>query len=148
VSAEFYRSARLRVRYKETDQMGVVHHANYLSWFEMGRTELIREAGLSYRQLEERGILLPLTDTSLSFKYPARYDDEIEVRTWVEEISPVRIVFAYEIRRAADEQLLVTGKTHHAFTTPDFRPVRVNRLQPEVFEWLKEEHLRAFPPVM
>lgn len=130
-------SHSFRVRYGETDQMGVVYHANYLNWFEMGRTELIRSAQLSYRQLEEKGVLLPLTDAVLSYKKPARYDDVLEVRTIVEELTPVRLTFAYEIYRMPDEELLVTGKTMHVFTTTELRPIRLSRVEPDVYRWLE-----------
>ncbi|RNB70063.1 acyl-CoA thioesterase [Brevibacillus panacihumi] len=130
----------LRARYGETDQMSVVYHANYLNWFEVGRTELIRAAGLTYRQLEEKGILLPLTDASLSFKKPARYDDVVEIRTHVDLISPLRLTFAYEIVRLPDEELLVTGKTMHVFTTTDLRPIRLSKTEPEVYAWLEAQH--------
>jgi len=130
----------LRARYGETDQMSVVYHANYLNWFEVGRTELIRAAGLTYRQLEEKGIMLPLTDASLSFKKPARYDDVVEIRTHVEQISPLRLTFAYEIVRLQDEELLVSGKTMHVFTTTDLRPIRLSKTEPEVYRWLEAQH--------
>lgn len=131
---------QLRVRYGETDQMGVVYHTNYLNWFEVGRTELIRHAGLTYRQLEEKGMLLPLTDASLSYKKPAKYDDVVEIRTTVAEISPLRLTFAYEIYRLPEEELLVTGKTMHVFTNKDLKPIRLPRSEPEVYQWLEEQH--------
>ncbi|HZG79388.1 MAG TPA: thioesterase family protein [Brevibacillus sp.] len=130
----------LRVRYGETDQMSVVYHTNYLNWFEVGRTELIRAAGLSYRQLEEKGVLLPLTDASIAYKKPAKYDDVVEIRTHVELISPLRLTFAYEIVRLPDEELLVTGKTMHVFTTTDLRPIRLSKTEPEVYAWLEAQH--------
>lgn len=129
---------RIRVRYSETDQMGVVYHANYLNWFEVGRTEFIRETGVTYRSLEEKGILLPVTDVSLSYKQPTRYDDWVEIRTQLEELSMVRLTFGYEIYRVADEQLLVAGKTKHAFTTMEMKPIRLARVVPEVYALLEE----------
>jgi len=136
-----YHPARIRVRYGETDQMGVVYHANYLNWFEVGRTELLREAGVTYRQLEEQGLMLPLTDASLSYKVPARYDDVLEVRTRIAYLNPLRLDFAYEIVRLEDEQLLVTGMTKHVFTNLQLRPVRLQRVKPDLYEWL----LAAWP---
>jgi acyl-CoA thioester hydrolase len=120
--------------------MGVVYHANYLNWFEMGRTELIRSAQLSYRQLEEKGVLLPLTDAVLTYKKPARYDDLLEVRTIVEEITPVRLTFRYEICRMPDDELLVWGKTMHVFTTKDLKPIRLSRAEPDLYRWLEMQH--------
>lgn len=120
--------------------MGVVYHTNYLNWFEVGRTELIRHAGLTYRQLEEKGMLLPLTDASLSYKKPAKYDDVVEIRTTVAEISPLRLTFAYEIYRLPEEELLVTGKTMHVFTSTELKPIRLPRSEPEVYRWLESQH--------
>lgn len=131
---------RLRVRYGETDQMGVVYHTNYLNWFEVGRTDLLRHAGLTYRELEEKGVLLPVTEASIIYKKPARYDDEVEVRTVVDEISPVRLTFAYEIYRLPDQELLVTGKTIHVFTGKTLKPIRLSRVEPDVYAWLETQH--------
>ncbi len=131
-----YAAVQFRVRYGETDQMGVVYHTNYLNWMEIGRTNYLRDAALSYRELEEKGLLLPLTDASVSFKAPARYDDMVEVRTWVLQVTPVRLDFAYEVYRACDGQLLVSGVTKHVFTNREFKPLRVNRFMPELYEWL------------
>lgn len=133
-------SHRLRVRYQETDQMGVVYHANYLNWFEVGRTEMMRDAGLTYRELEDRGLLLPVTDASLSYKKPARYDDEVEIRTSVTELTAVRLTFAYGIFRLPDEELLVSGATMHVFTNKELRPVRLSRTEPYVYDWLETQH--------
>jgi len=88
-----------RVRYQETDQMGVVYHANYLNWFEIGRTEMIRELGFSYREMEEAGALLPVVDLDVKYHQPARYDDQITVFTRMIDFSPLRIHYAYEVRR-------------------------------------------------
>ncbi len=123
--------------------MGVVYHTNYLNWFEIGRTELIREAGFSYRELEERGVLLPVTDAAISFKHPARYDDIVEVRTRIEQLSPLRLDFAYEIRRVPDELLLVSGATRHVFTSRELKPLRLPRLLPDLYAWLEAEYARA-----
>lgn len=133
-------SHRLRVRYGETDQMGVVYHTNYLNWFEVGRTELIRHAGITYRELEEKGVLLPVTDANISYKQPARYDDEVEIRTRVKEISPVRLTFAYVIVRLPDQQLLVSGETMHVFTNAALRPIRLSRAVPDIYDWLDSQH--------
>ncbi|GED28638.1 acyl-CoA thioester hydrolase [Brevibacillus agri] len=131
---------RLRVRYGETDQMGVVYHTNYLNWFEVGRTELIRNAGLTYRELEERGVLLPVTDASLSYKKPARYDDVVEIQTRVKELSAVRLAFAYDIIRVSDQELLASGETMHVFTNAELKPIRLSRTEPEVYAWLDAQY--------
>jgi acyl-CoA thioester hydrolase len=99
----------LRVRYSETDQMGVVYHTNYLNWMEWARTELIRECGFPYRQIEERGLLLPVLEADLKFRLPARYDDVVTVFTRINVFTNVRLEFAYEIRRQSDLKKTGTG---------------------------------------
>lgn len=103
-----------RVRYAETDQAGVVYHANYLVWFEIGRVELCRACGFNYRDMEiEEDALLPVTEVKAIYRQPARYDDQILIRTRLLKLRSRAISFAYEIRRASDDQLLATGETHH-----------------------------------
>lgn len=111
-----------RVRYGETDQMGVVYHANYLVYFELGRTELIRELGFPYAKFEEDGIRLPVVSTALRFYSAARYDDEIAVGTRLTEVTAVRVRFDYEVR--CDGTLLATGHTVLACVGPKGRPRR------------------------
>jgi acyl-CoA thioester hydrolase len=117
--------SRVRVRYAETDQMGVVYHANYFVWFEVGRTDLLRAAGWTYREMEAEGLSLPVIQAQCDYKQPARYDDELEVRTTGELMSPVRVAFSYEIVRPADGELLAIGKTVHATLDRDGRPSRL-----------------------
>src|SRR5271170_232995 len=99
----------IRVRYAETDRMGLLHHANYLVYFEQGRTELLRSAGIAYRDLEDQGFLLVLTHVDVRYKAPARYDDLLTLRTSVERTTAVRIDHRYELLRA--DTLLAEGKT-------------------------------------
>ncbi|TXK84217.1 thioesterase family protein [Paenibacillus sp. N3.4] len=142
---------QLRVRYGETDQMGVVYHPNYLTWFEIGRTEFIRELGYPYRRIEEKGLLLPVIEAGTSFKKPARYDDVVKIYTRVVEISSVRLRFAYEIRRVTGEaaadtsfsfepigELLVIGTTSHVWVNPSWKPVRIEKEAPELWLLLNE----------
>ncbi|WP_053992584.1 thioesterase family protein [Mangrovimonas sp. TPBH4] len=105
---------KFRIRYGETDQMGVVYHGNYAQYFEMGRTEWLRKFGVSYRQMEEEGIMLPVVFLSVNFKKSARYDDEVRVKTTLAKIPSASIEFDYEIFNAENE-LLTTGKTVLAF---------------------------------
>ncbi len=126
----------LRVRYQETDQMGVVYHANYLNWFEVGRTELIRELGMPYQTLEARGLLLPVIEADLKFRSPARYDDLVTVDTTVIDATNLRIRFAYEIKRG--EELLVSGGTQHVWLNRDWKPVRIDREAPDLYALLTE----------
>jgi acyl-CoA thioester hydrolase len=105
--------ASVTVRYAETDMMGVVYHANYLPWFEIGRTTLLKELGISYRDLETDGFRLPVLEVSARYLRPARYDDTLEVTTVLKERPLVRIRLEYEVRRG--DELLATGTTVHAF---------------------------------
>ena len=117
--------SRIRVRYAETDQMGVVYHANFFIWFEVGRTDLLRAAGWTYREMEADGLSLPVIEAHCDFKQPARYDDELEVRTTGELMSPVRVAFSYEVVRPADGELLAKGRTVHATLDRSGRPSRL-----------------------
>lgn len=100
-----------RVNYSETDQMGFVYHANYLVWMDMARTEHLRERGVSYRELEEQGIFLAVTDVRVRYRQAARYDDLIRIRCWVRDLATRRVIFGYAIERDATNELLATGET-------------------------------------
>jgi acyl-CoA thioester hydrolase len=126
-----------RVRYSETDQMGVVYHANYANWFEIGRTELIRELGITYAEIERRGLVLPLTELTIRYKQPARYDDFLEIRTAVASCSTIRLVFDVQVVR--DGQVLAEGTTHHVWLNRDWKPVRLDKVYPELFELIKSQ---------
>ncbi len=114
-----------RVRYADTDQMGVVYYANYLVWFEIGRTEWLRQAGTTYRALEESGIILPVIDVRCEYRQPARYDDEIEIRTRGTLVSGVRVRFDYEIARRETGAVAACGYTVHASVDASGRPRRL-----------------------
>ncbi|MUG73655.1 YbgC/FadM family acyl-CoA thioesterase [Paenibacillus validus] len=124
-------SCEFRVRYQETDQMGVVYHANYLTWFEVGRTEMIRSLGMPYQTLEARGLLLPLIEADLKFKQPAKYDDTVTIYTRVTAFTHLRLDFAYEVKRG--EELLVTGSTRHVWVNRDWKPTRIDREAPDLY---------------
>jgi len=131
---------QVTVRYAETDMMGVVYHANYLPWFEIGRTTLLREQGLPYRELEAMGYRLPVLEISARYLRPAVYDDTLTILTTMREKPILRLVLDYEVRRgpqgeshdsaspnlggAAGGELLATGRSTHAFIDKDGRPVR------------------------
>jgi len=107
--------ATVRVRYAETDRMNVVHHASYIVWFEVGRSELMRAAGIPYRELEDaHGLLFPVIEVGATYRQPAAYDEELEVRTTCTTLSPVRVRFDYEIARPGSDQVLAAGFTVHA----------------------------------
>ncbi len=117
--------SRVRVRYAETDQMGVVYHSNYFIWFEVGRTDLLRGNGWTYREMEADGVSLPVIEARCEYRQPARYDDDLEIRTTGSLMSPVRVAFAYEIVRPSDQQTVATGQTVHAAIDRNGRPCRL-----------------------
>jgi acyl-CoA thioester hydrolase len=107
--------------------MGVVYYANYFVWFEVGRTDLLRAAGWTYRDMEQDGVVLPVIESHCEYRQPARYDDELEIRTAVTLLSPVRVRFDYEVVRPCDEMLLALGRTVHAALDDAGRPTRLPR---------------------
>ena len=115
----------LRVRYGEVDRMGVVYHANYLPYFEQGRTEFLRALGTTYREVEASGLLLVVADAGLKFLRPAGYDDLLRVRTRLSELSGVRMLFEYEVDRPLDGVRIATGHTTLAACDLDGRPIRL-----------------------
>ncbi len=119
------RETRLRVRYDETDQGRVVYHSKYLHYFEVGRTEFLRAEGVRYRDLEDAGDFLVVTEALLRYRGSARYDDELVVRTWVQDVGPARVRFAYEVLREPERTLICHGETELACVGPDFRPKRM-----------------------
>jgi acyl-CoA thioester hydrolase len=113
---------RVRVRYAETDQMGVVYHANYLVWFEVGRVEFMRAHGLNYKEMEEEsGCMIAVVEATARYKAPARYDDELVVETTLESARGVMIRFGYKLLRAADGLLLCEGETVHVVVGRDMK---------------------------
>ena len=104
-------AVELRVRYAETDQMGVAYHAHYLVWCEGARTDHMRQRGVTYRELEERGLRLAVVEAGLRYRLAARYDDLLAVRCWVREVASRRVSFGYAIERPADGALLATAHT-------------------------------------
>ena len=116
--------ATVRVIYGDTDAAGIVYYGNYLRWFEIGRAELMRQKGFSYRDVMERdGVLLPVIEAGATYHASARYDDVLRIHAGIREVKGVRLTFGYRIERE-DGAVLVTGHTVHAFTGRDGRPVR------------------------
>ena len=123
----------VRVRYAETDKMGVVYYANYLVWFEVARTDLLRSRGWSYRDMEHAGVSLPVIEAHCEYHRPARYDEEMEIRTWGRLLSPIRMEFNYEVRRLGDAVLVASGRTVHAALDTSGKPCRLPSRAREVF---------------
>ncbi len=115
-----------RVRYPETDRMGVAHHTHYFVWFELGRTELMREAGCAYGALEDDdGVFFPVIAAGAEYRLPARYDEVLEIETRLVRVGGVRVRFEYAVRSRADGRLLATGFTVHASCGKEGRPARL-----------------------
>ena len=130
---------RLRVRYNEADPMGVTYYANYLNWFTLGRTELLREAGVSYAALEREGLLLPVLEVQCKYVAPTAYDDPIRVETTLANLTRTRMSFRYKVfLETQPERLAAEGMTEHAFIDRQFRPIDIKKRYPHVWQRLSE----------
>jgi acyl-CoA thioester hydrolase len=118
-------TSTMRVRYAETDQMGVAWHGEFFAWFEVGRTDLLRRYGCTYRDLEAQGLRFPVVEARARYLRPARYDDVIEIRTRLTNLGQVRLEFAYEVHREGTEGPLAVGSTVHAALDSEGRPRRL-----------------------
>lgn len=118
-------TTRLRVRYAETDQMGVAYYANYLVWFEVARTDFLRQFGWTYREMEAGGVFLPVIEAHCEYKRSARYDDELLIDTTGRVVSKVRLTFEYLIRVEGQTEVVATGYTAHAATDAAGKPCRL-----------------------
>ncbi|WP_085992103.1 acyl-CoA thioesterase [Oceanobacillus senegalensis] len=124
----------IEVRYQETDQMGVVYHANYLVWFEIGRTKFIESLGLNYAEMEKENVVSPVLDANISFKKPIRYGEKAYVETWLEQYDGLRTVYGYYIKNETDD-IAVIGTTKHVIVKRDtFRPLSLRKSFPEWHE--------------
>jgi acyl-CoA thioester hydrolase len=127
---------RLRVRYAETDKMGIAYHSNFAIWFEVGRVELLRQLGFQYSEMEQQDKChIPVVDLRVRYKAPAQYDDEIVVRTVLKNVRSSLLHFSYEVFRQSDRALLATGETMHIIVDDKFER------QP-----LPEKYMKAFNP--
>lgn len=135
--------AELTARYSETDQMGIIHHSTYVNWFEVGRTKCIRDFGVSYGEIEEAGLLLPVIEVQLSYKVSAKYEDVVQIITHVSSYNGIRLNFRYEVKRKRDGVLLVEGETKHCWTKKDMKPVSLKKQWPALhatIEKMAKEH--------
>jgi acyl-CoA thioester hydrolase len=119
---------RYRVIYGDTDQMGIVYYANYLRWFERGRSEFLRQIGLPYTAIEQQGFNFPVIEVTCRYIQPARYDEVIKIETTLAEIGRARLGFSYRIARESDDALLAEGSTSHACVSRSGRPVRLPKI--------------------
>jgi acyl-CoA thioester hydrolase len=126
----------VRVRYAETDRMGVAYYANYLIWFEVARTDFLRSSGLRYRDLEARGHLLPVSDVQMRLIAPARYDDALAVECWLDEARSRRVRFCYRVTRLDDDREVLLAEGSTALTAVDTK-MRPSRLPEDLLERFK-----------
>lgn len=124
-----------RVRYQETDKMGIVYYGNYLAWFEQGRTEWMRRNGISYRELEASGIFLPVTECHCQYLSSVTYDDVVRVQTWVGNLTGARIEFRYNIV-VPGGRVVATGYTKHGFVDAQGKPIPLKKRNPDVWRVL------------
>ncbi|MBO4872346.1 MAG: acyl-CoA thioesterase [Lachnospiraceae bacterium] len=124
-----------RIKYYETDKMGLTHHSNYIRFMEEARVELLRSWGLNWAALEEEGILSAVTAVQGSFKNVSRFDDTLRIRVFLREYTGIRMVFGYEMEKE-DGQTVFEGTSEHCFLNPEGRPLRLKKLRPELHELL------------
>ncbi|WP_197969957.1 acyl-CoA thioesterase [Mesobacillus harenae] len=135
-------SKNIEVRYAETDQMGVVYHANYFVWMELGRTQLIEDLGFNYADMEKEGIISPVIDIQASYKRSVRYGEKAFIKTWIAQYDGLRVTYEYEIYNGSGE-LAVTGISKHVCVKKEsFRPISIKRVYPD---W-HEAYLNAMQP--
>ncbi len=130
---------RVRVRYADVDRMGVAYHSRYIEWFEAARTEMLRETGLPYKQMEDRGFLLPVIEVNCTYRAPARYDEVVEIRTWMKDVTRLKIELVYEARNAESAAVLAEGRTLHCFTNPGGKPVRADSSLIDILKKIQAE---------
>lgn len=128
------------VRYAETDAMGVVHHAVYPVWYEIARTDYIKNVGMSYAEMEKNGVMLPVTGISCRYRLPAKYDDTLVIEAKITRFSPARIEFAYTVRRKGEQVVLAEGTSSHGFVSAvDFRPLNFKKAMPGFYALMEEK---------
>lgn len=127
----------IRVRYAETDQMGIVYYANYFIWFEIGRNEFFRELGVTCNELEEKNVLLPVIESGCKYINSAKYDDEVVIVTRLNKVKGAKLKLEYEVKRKIDDLLLVKGFTLHAFVDKNLKPVNFRNKFKDVWNLLK-----------
>lgn len=128
----------IKVRYAETDKMGIVHHSNYYVYFELARGEFIKDIFKSYSEIEKEGIMIPLVESHCKYIKPAEYEDELTIETHIEKVTPVKIIFACDVIRNSDNKLLAKGRTVHPFVDDNFKITNIKKKYPLLWEKLSE----------
>ncbi len=126
--------SKIKVRYVETDQMGIAHHSNYYAWFEIGRCNYMATCGITYKSIEEQGILLPLIESSCRYIHRAEFEDVLIIKTMLKELNGVKAIFNYEVIREVDQKLIAKGSTSHAFINRDFKLVNIKKKCKKIWE--------------
>ncbi len=135
----FYIDMPLTVRYAETDRMGIVHHSNYAVWFEAGRTEFIKQCGISYSEIEKAGIMLPLLELKCHFISSSTYEDKIIVRTSIKSYTKIRLNFYYEVFKESNmENPITTGETVHVWTNTSLKPINLQKHNEDLYNIIQK----------
>lgn len=134
----YINKCKIKVRYAETDKMGVVHHSRYYPWFEVGRGEFISQCGITYKEIEDEGIMLPLVESGCKYIHGAKYDEELVIETYIKALNGAKIVFNYNVVRECDGEVLAKGTTTHVFVNNDFKIINIKRKHLEIWEKLND----------
>ena len=134
----YINETKIKVRYVETDQMGIVHHSNYYPWFEVGRTEFIKEIGMSYSDMEAQDVMLPLVESSCKYIIGAKYEDDLTIETWIKELTGAKVIFNYHVVRDTDKKIIAKGSTTHAFVNKEFRVMNLKKKNNDMWEKLNK----------
>ena len=129
---------KLKVRYVETDQMGIAHHSNHYAWFEVGRTEYITAIGMTYKDMEKNNILLPVVESSCRYIEGAKYEDILIIQTYMKELNGAKVIFNYNVIREKDGKNLAKGSTTHAFVNEKFRVVNLKKANVDMWSRFKK----------
>ncbi|MFX3618064.1 MAG: acyl-CoA thioesterase [Sporolactobacillus sp.] len=129
----------LNARYNETDKMGVVHHSQYVNWFEIARTDWIKQSGLSYRRIEEEGLMMPVIEINVHYHSPARYDDQILIETSIKNYDSIKMSFQYKVYHKQSGKLLVDGSSTHCWTNLSLKPVSLKKKRPDLHELILKD---------
>lgn len=130
--------SKIVARYAETDQMGIIHHSVYPVWFEVGRTDFIKKLGYTYSQMEKDGVMLPLVSLNCVYLFPAKYEDELIIKSYVDELKYSSVTFNYEVIRVNDNIIIAKGSTIHAFVnSDDFKVISLKKKNIDIYNSLK-----------
>lgn len=122
------------VKYYETDKMGIVHHSNYIRWFEEARIQFMTDADLPYRDMEEAGVMIPVLGVSCKYRLPSRFDDNVVIKTHIKKYNGIVMELEYEIYGEGEDSLRITGETSHCFVDMEFKPIHLKKYNKEMHE--------------